>query len=61
MDRYLLIKDDVVVNVTVWDGVSPWDPPEGVTLQLDPGGVGPRWTRQPDGTFAPPPAPQEEA
>lgn len=54
MDRYLLIKDNVVVNVTIWDGVSDWTPPDGVTLQLDPGGVGPGWVRQEDGSFAPP-------
>lgn len=61
MDRYLVVRNNVVENVVVWDGFSPWDPPEGVTLQLDPGGVGPGWIKQGNGTFAPPePQAQEE-
>lgn len=29
---HLLIKDGKIVNNIVWDGVTPWDPPEGYTL-----------------------------
>ena len=29
---YAHIKDGLVVNVSVWDGVQPYDPGEGVTL-----------------------------
>lgn len=25
--RIALVKDGVVVNVAVWDGIAPWDPP----------------------------------
>lgn len=60
MDRYVLVRNNVVENVIAWDGVSPWDPPEGVTMQRDPGGVGPGWIRQEDGTFVSPIPPEPE-
>ena len=30
--RYAQIKDNVVINVIVWDGETPYDPGEGITL-----------------------------
>lgn len=59
MNRYLMIKDNIVINVTVWDGVSDWTHPEGVTLKLDQGGVGPGWTLKEDGSFEPPHVPEQ--
>lgn len=36
MGRYAVLdKDGVVVNVVVWDGVTPWNPPDGHTVQED--------------------------
>jgi hypothetical protein len=43
MSNYLVIKDDKVVNIVVWDGVSEWMPPVGTTVQLAPEGVGIGW------------------
>ena len=31
--RYVVIRDGVVENVVIWDGVSDWQPPEGCTAQ----------------------------
>lgn len=31
--KYALIKDNEVVNVVEWDGVTPWTPPKGHTLR----------------------------
>lgn len=31
-DTYALVKDGVVVNVIVWDGKSPFNPPDGHLL-----------------------------
>lgn len=30
--RYAVIEDNIVVNICVWDGVSDWPLPEGVTV-----------------------------
>ncbi len=34
MNKYAHIEDGVVTNVSLWDGVSKFDPGEGVTLVL---------------------------
>jgi len=34
MNKYAHIEDGVVTNVSLWDGVSEFDPGEGVTLVL---------------------------
>ncbi len=55
--RYAIVEDatKVVLSVILWDGVTPYTPPQGTTLvnvdgiQCDIG-----WIEQPDGTFAPP-------
>lgn len=31
-DHYAHVVADVVVNVSVWDGVQPYDPGDGVTM-----------------------------
>jgi len=31
--RHALIKDGTVINVIMWDGESPYDPGEGVTIK----------------------------
>ena len=32
MNEYAIVADGVVVNLIIWDGVSPWTPPDGTTL-----------------------------
>lgn len=36
-ERYLLIDEETgeVVNVVLWDGVSPWSPPEGLRAERE--------------------------
>ena len=37
MARYAVLNaDNIVVNVIEWDGVTPYDPGEGLTLQFVP-------------------------
>lgn len=31
--RYVVIRDGVVENVIIWDGVTDWTPPEGCTVE----------------------------
>jgi hypothetical protein len=55
--RYAHINPDgLVVNVSLWDGETPYDPPEGHTLhQLDDDSpVGPGWEY--DGIWTAPPS-----
>lgn len=58
--NYFIIQesDGLVVNCVVWDGISPWEPPEGhLAIQSDIGGIGWTW----NGTeFVPPEPPPEE-
>ena len=45
--RFALVResDGLVVNVCVWDGVSPWnDLPDGVDAVECPNNVGPGWS-----------------
>lgn len=55
--RYATVDDasKVVLNVSIWDGVTPYTPPAGTTL-VDVEGItcGPGWIQQPDGSFLPP-------
>lgn len=39
--RYAIIKDDVVLNVIIWDGVTPIELPEGAEAILAPDYLGP--------------------
>lgn len=54
MARYVLVDASYkIVNVCEWDGVTPWEAPEGITAMLDSIGVDLTWTY--DGkTFTPP-------
>ena len=53
--NWLVIRNDRVVNVIVWDGISPYDPGDGIELvpSDDTPGVGIGWTRI-DGTWTAP-------
>lgn len=59
--EYAIIKDGIVINVVVWDGVSEWQPPEETTLEninvlLPQPGIG--WNY--DGiSFTAPPTPEK--
>ena len=58
--RYAIVDDKtkVVLNICIWDGVSPYTPPAGTTLvNVDGIPCGPGWIQQPDGLFVPPPEP----
>lgn len=58
MARYAVVDAaGLVVNAVVWDGVEPWEPPDGTTAVEDPADmVGPGWTYA-GGEFTPPPEP----
>ena len=52
MDYAIVDETGLVVNVTIWDVISPWEPPAGHTaVPLTEGGIG--WTFV-DGAFVPP-------
>lgn len=53
MERYLVVVDDRVTNVIIWDGESDYDPGDGAELVQD-DDAGPGWLRA-DGGFIPPP------
>jgi len=45
MNRYAVIKDNVVINVVIWDGQSNWTPPQGTQLvQSDSLNIGDNYT-----------------
>ena len=55
--RYAIVDNatKVVQNVIIWDGVTPFTPPDGTTLvNVDGILCGPDWIQQPDGSFLPP-------
>jgi hypothetical protein len=52
MDNYwLVLKDNTVVNIVIWDGVSEWGPGEGLTVEKYQPNVNIGATKNPDGTF----------
>ena len=55
--RYAVLDQNVVVNMVMWDGVSPYNPGEGLRLVLIDHNSSVRigWIQQPDGSFIPPP------
>lgn len=56
--KYAIVRNNIVENVVLWDGVSEWGHPEGCDLvDVTDLKVGPRCIRNEDGTFS---APQEE-
>ena len=61
MDRYAVVRneDGYVINVSLWDGVTPWDPGEGYTaVKSDVAEIGDTYK---DGEFIKPPAPEPVA
>lgn len=61
VSRYAHVNiDGLVVNVSLWDGETPYDAGEGITLvNVDDTPCGPGWTVV-DGEFVAPPEPEEE-
>ena len=55
--RFLIMTGDLVSNVVVWDGVTPWSAPENVEVLEAPDGVGVGFRRDGDQWIAPPPPP----
>jgi len=54
-ENYAIIDStNIVINVCLWDGVTPWQPPEGcIAVQSDTAQIG--WIYDPStGTFTPP-------
>lgn len=61
MARMLVIDaTGVVVNVVVAENGSQWVPPDGLTAQPAPDGVGIGWRRRDGGTWQPEPRPTSE-
>lgn len=55
--RYAIVDDitKVVLNITKWDGTTPWQPPAGTTaVNIDGILCDIGWVEQPDGSFIPP-------
>jgi hypothetical protein len=59
--RYAHIEDETVTNVSLWDGVTPWEPGCEVVELPDDSPVGPGWTREDGEWVAPPPSPEQLA
>lgn len=52
--RYAIVSGSQVVNVVLWDGVTPWAAPEGTVAVSCGDTVGPGWTCN-GSIFTPPP------
>ncbi|HEY4112852.1 MAG TPA: hypothetical protein VGM17_02220 [Rhizomicrobium sp.] len=50
----LLDAIGTVTNVVEWDGVTPYDPGAGLTIEVLPDGVWIGWTKNAGGTWSPP-------
>jgi len=59
-DTWLIVYDNVVSNVVVWDGMSDWVAPEGAALVKASGPAGVGW-RFVNGVWVRPPDPDVEA
>lgn len=57
--EYLIIKDNTIANVILWDGKSEWAPPEDHEVEPRVGDEWVGWTRI-DGVWANPNPPIEE-
>ena len=58
--RYATVVDGQVVNVSLWDGVSGWQPEAGEAVAIPEGEpVGPGWTYT-NGSFVAPAVPEPE-
>jgi len=58
--RYAHIENETVTNVSLWDGVTSWEPGCEVVELLDNSPVGPGWTREGDEWIAPSSEPDNE-
>lgn len=57
MSQYALIKDNMLLNICEWDGISPFNPGDGVTLMpmsSMPSSLQVGSTRDGEGTWSPP-------
>jgi hypothetical protein len=54
MNRYAILDGDLVVNVALWDGVTPWEPDGEIVALEDDSPVGPGYVRDGDEWIAPP-------
>lgn len=56
--RYLVyeVETGLCVNVIIWDGVTPYDPGEGLAVEIVPEGslAWAGWTRQSEGVWIEP-------
>jgi hypothetical protein len=59
--NYVMVQDDVVVNIIDWDGVAPYTPPEGCELHAweGPVNIGWAWVGGAPVDPNPPPPPPE--
>jgi hypothetical protein len=57
--RYAHLEDDLVTNVSLWDGVSDWNPGCEIVELADDSPVGPGWTRN-KGKWIEPPLTEEQ-
>jgi len=57
--RYAHIEDNIVTNVSLWDGETPWNPECEIIELTDDSPIGPGWTRNGE-EFLPPPPTEEE-
>ena len=55
--RYAIVSGSMVVNVVLWDGVTPWAAPEGTMAIACGDTVGPGWTYN-GSTFSAPVVPE---
>jgi hypothetical protein len=53
MNRYLVIENDLVTNVVVWDGESEWIAPDGAVIEQAEDHIGIGW-RKVDGQWIAP-------
>ena len=58
MSRYVIVHDDVVTNVVLWDGETSYEPDGELVALADDEPVGPGWSRV-DGRWVAPPAPED--
>lgn len=59
MSKYAIVKNNLVENICVWDGVTPWQPPAGTQAIAVPANepVGPGYAYVNGKFIAPPPKP----
>lgn len=57
--RYVIIERGEVVNIFLWDGITPWAPPDKVLCLACPDHVGIGWTYDGQNWSPPAQAPQE--